>query len=52
MATLSIKAIVEKMELTSLTPEVDIQGIKIHQPDINRIALQMAGYLKFKLTNK
>ena len=46
MATLSIKAIVEKMELTSLTPEVDIQGIKIHQPDINRIALQMAGYFE------
>ena len=46
MATLSLKSIVEKMDLTSLTPEVDIQGIRIHQPDINRIALQMAGYFE------
>ena len=46
MATLSLKTITEKMELTSLTPEVDISGIKIHQPDVNRIALQMAGYFE------
>ncbi|MCR5237959.1 MAG: HPr(Ser) kinase/phosphatase, partial [Lachnospiraceae bacterium] len=46
MATLSLNAIVEKMGLTALTPEVDISGIKIHQPDINRIALQMAGYFE------
>lgn len=46
MATLKLNAIVEKMELTNLTPEVDISRIKIHQPDINRIALQMAGYFE------
>ena len=46
MATLSLSSIVEKMELTNLTPEVDIKGIKIHQPDVNRIALQMAGYFE------
>lgn len=46
MASLSLASIVEKMEMTNLTPEVEIKGIKIHQPDINRIALQMAGYFE------
>ena len=46
MATLNLSSIVDKMELTNLTPEVDIRGIKIHQPDVNRIALQMAGYFE------
>ena len=46
MASLKLEAIVEKMELTALTPEVDISTIKIHQPDVNRIALQMTGYFE------
>ena len=46
MASLKLEAIVEKMELTALTPEVDIRAIKIHQPDVNRIALQMTGYFE------
>ena len=46
MASLKLEAIVEKMELTTLTPEVDIRTIKIHQPDVNRIALQMTGYFE------
>ena len=46
MASLKLEAIVEKMELTALTPEVDISAIKIHQPDVNRIALQMTGYFE------
>ena len=38
--------IIEKMKLTNLTPEIDINDVKITQPDINRPALQLAGYFE------
>mgnify|MGYP000336916663 len=44
MASVKLEKIVEKMKLENLTPELDISKIKIKQPDINRPALQMAGY--------
>lgn len=46
MASVSIQRLIEKFELTNLTPQVDITDIKIHQPDINRPALQLAGYFE------
>ena len=42
----SIKQLIDKLELQNLTPEVDITGIKVIQPDINRPALQLAGYFE------
>ena len=42
----SIKQLIDKLELQNLTPEVDITGIKVTQPDINRPALQLAGYFE------
>lgn len=44
MASVSIERVIEKLKLQNLTPEVDISNIKITQPDINRPALQLAGY--------
>ena len=44
MATVAVSTLIEKMELTNLTPEIDVKTIKIAQPDINRPALQLAGY--------
>ena len=44
MASVSLTKVVEKMKLENLTPEIDVRKIKITQPDINRPALQMAGY--------
>lgn len=46
MATVKLKSVIKKMELTNLTPELDISKIRIHQPDINRPALQLAGYFE------
>ncbi|MBQ7767179.1 MAG: HPr(Ser) kinase/phosphatase [Lachnospiraceae bacterium] len=46
MPSISLAKIVEKMKLESLTPEIDIKGIKIKQPDINRPALQIAGFFE------
>lgn len=46
MAVVKLSRIIEKMKLENLTPEIEIKGIKIMQPDINRPALQMAGYFE------
>ncbi len=46
MAMIKLSKIIEKMKLENLTPEIEIKGIKITQPDINRPALQIAGYFE------
>ena len=46
MASVKLHEIVEKFSLDNLTPEIDISKIKITQPDINRPALQIAGYFE------
>ena len=46
MAYVSLKRIIDKMKLENLTPELDISKVRINQPDINRPALQMAGYFE------
>ena len=44
MASVSIKTVIEQFKLKNLTPQIDVESVKIHQPDINRPALQLAGY--------
>ena len=39
-----LKKLIDKMGLENLTPEIDISHIKILHPDINRPALQLAGF--------
>lgn len=46
MEHVALTRLIDKMKLVNLTPEIEVKGIKIRQPDINRPALQMAGYLK------
>lgn len=46
MEYVALTRLIEKMKLVNLTPEIEVKGIKIRQSDINRPALQMAGYLK------
>ena len=46
MASVSIERVIEKLELQNLTPQIDVESVKIHQPDINRPALQLAGYFE------
>lgn len=46
MSSVSIESLIEKFGLTNLTPQVDISNIKIHQPDINKPSLQLAGYFE------
>jgi len=40
----SIYEIMEKMNLTNLTEEIDLREIHITQPDLNRLALQLTGF--------
>ena len=46
MSSVSVESLIEKLKLTNLTPQVDVANIKIHQPDIIRPALQLAGYFE------
>ena len=46
MPSVSVSELIDKMKLVNLTPEIDVEDIKITQPDINRPALQMAGFLE------
>ena len=46
MAAVKLADIIEHENLENLTPEIDIKKIKVTQPDINRSALQMAGYFE------
>ena len=46
MASISLNKIIERFKLENLTPEIETKGIKITQPDINRPALQLAGYFE------
>lgn len=41
-----LKKVVEKMNLKSLTPNVDVADKRIEVPDINRPALQLTGYFE------
>ncbi len=44
MYTVELVGLIEKMNLENCTPEIDIRGIRISQPDVNRPALQLAGF--------
>lgn len=44
MYTVELVRLIEKMNLENCTPDIDIKCIKISQPDVNRPALQLAGF--------
>lgn len=46
MASVSLTRVIEKMKLENLTPQIEVNKIRVTQPDINRPALQMAGYFE------
>lgn len=47
MYQVSLTKIIEKMGLENATPEISIDDIMITQADINRPALQLAGYFEY-----
>lgn len=47
MYTVVLQECIDKMNLECLTPDVDIKDIKITQSDVNRPALQLAGFFDY-----
>ncbi len=47
MYTVELTKLVDKMKLVNLTPEIDISQILINQPEVNRPALQLAGFFDY-----
>ncbi|MDF2820820.1 MAG: HPr(Ser) kinase/phosphatase [Clostridiales bacterium] len=43
----SVCSIIEKMKLENLTPELDTEKIHVNQSDVNRPALQLAGFFDY-----
>lgn len=52
MSSVTVSALIEKMKLENITPELDVDKIKITQPEINRPALQIAGYMEHFATDR
>ncbi|MFP4698197.1 MAG: HPr(Ser) kinase/phosphatase [Eubacteriales bacterium] len=47
MYSVGLKEIVKKMNLKNLTPDISIEKILINQSDLNRPALQLAGFFDY-----
>lgn len=47
MANVKTTKLVEKFGLKTLTPGVDVSACQLTQPEVNRPALQMAGYFEY-----
>ena len=47
MYSVELTEVVKKMSLTNVTPEIPIEDIKITQADVNRPALQLAGFFDY-----
>lgn len=44
MYGVTIQALADKMKLKNMTPEIDLEQIVLSHPDVNRPALQLAGF--------
>lgn len=47
MHTVSLNDIIKRMKLINLTPEIQIDQIRINHSDVNRPALQLAGFFNY-----
>lgn len=47
MYTVALGELVEKMKLVNCTPEIDISGTVLTQPEVNRPALQLSGFFDY-----
>ncbi|MCH5276092.1 MAG: HPr(Ser) kinase/phosphatase [Lachnospiraceae bacterium] len=46
MASITLEKIIKRFKLINLTPDIDIKNIRVTLPDINRPALQIAGFFE------
>ena len=45
--SVSLKSLIEHFELENCTPEIDVEKVLVTQTDVNRPALQLAGYFDY-----
>ena len=41
-----LSKVIQKMNLVNLTPQIDVSGIWLNLPDVNRPALQLTGFFE------
>lgn len=46
MSHITLEALAQKLQLVNLTPEIPLDDILIESPELNRPALQLAGFMK------
>lgn len=46
MYTVTLDKVIEKLKLENMTPDVDVTKIEISKPDVNRPAVQLAGFME------
>ena len=44
MYGVTIAELIEKMKMKNMTPEIDVENAVVSHPDVNRPALQLAGF--------
>lgn len=44
MYGVTIQELIDKMKMKNVTPEIDVEKIVLTHPDVNRPALQLAGF--------
>ena len=47
MHQITLQELAEKLQLVNLTPEIPLQDIEISNPELNRPALQLAGFMEY-----
>lgn len=52
MYTVEIQKLIDKLQLENLTPQIALEDISISQTDVNRPALQLAGYFDYFDSNR
>lgn len=52
MYTVALKKLIEFMEIENCTPEINIEEVQIAQTDVNRPALQLAGFFDYFDSNR
>lgn len=52
MYTVEIQKLIDKLQLENLTPQIVLEDISISQTDVNRPALQLAGYFDYFDSNR
>ncbi len=46
MSGITLQELSEKLNLLNLTPEIPLKDVEIHNPELNRPALQLTGFMK------